>query len=96
MFQLIKKPPIALIPRVLRQVEVCRAKGTLIVPLWPSAIYWPIICPEGENFGRFIEDWYDLPLSETLFLPGKSGSLLFKGKIPNTRVLALRLNYQSL
>ena len=49
---------------------------------------------DGSNLGGFVEDWYDLPLYDSLFLPGKSGELLFKGGLPNTRVLALRLNCQ--
>ena len=85
-------PPIVLVPRVLKHALACKAKGTLIVPLWKSAAYWPLLCPDGNNLVEFVEDWYDLPLCDSLFLPGKSGELLFKGRFPNTRVLALRLN----
>ena len=84
-------PPIALIPRVLRHAQVCKAKGTLIVPLWKSAAFWPLLCPNGKDFDNFVENWCDLPPFESLFLPGKSGEALFKGKVPNTRVLAVRI-----
>ena len=87
-------PPIALIPRALRHAKICRAKGTLIVPMWQSAAFWPLLCPDGKNFGEFVENWCDLPLQDSLFLPGKYGETLFKTKVPNTRVLALRLNYE--
>ena len=87
-------PPISLVPRVLKHTLAYKAQGTLIVPLWHSAPYWPLLCPDSSNLGGFVEDWYDLPLYNSLFLPGKSGELLFKGGLPNTRVLALRLNCQ--
>eukprot|EP00731_Ephydatia_muelleri_P018538 Em0011g578a len=38
-------PPPVLIPRVLRHAEGCRALGTLVVPCWESAPYWPLLCP---------------------------------------------------
>ena len=37
--------------------------------------------------------WCDLPLSDHLFLPTRSGSVLFDGLVPNTRVLALRISF---
>ena len=61
------------------------------MPPWRSAPYWPLLRPDGGSLGGFVEDWYDLPLHDSLFFPGKSGELLFKGGLPNTR-LALRLN----
>ncbi len=85
-------PPPYLIPRLLKHAAVCAASGTLIIPLWPSAFYWPIICPDGLHFASFVHDWCELPL-ESLFIPGRRGSCLFKG-LPNTRVLALRLDFR--
>ena len=87
-------PPMSLVPRVLRHAVACKAQGTLIVPLWRSAPYWPLLCPDGSSLVEFVDDWYDLPVYDSLFLPGKSGKLLFKSGLPNTRVLALRLNCQ--
>ena len=39
-------PPIFLIIFVIRHMSVCKAKGTLVVPRWPSAIFWSAIAPE--------------------------------------------------
>ena len=83
-------PPINLVPRVLRHAQACAAFGTLVIPGWPSAAFWALICPNGEAFAAFIIDWCDLPLSSELFLPGRSTCVLFNGNMPNSRVLALR------
>ncbi len=63
-------PPIALIPRVIRHAQVCAAKGTLIVPCWPSAPFWPLLCPGNQQFAKFVSVVRELPLTESLFLPG--------------------------
>ena len=42
-------PPISLVPRVIRHAQVCGARGTLVVPCWPSVPFWPLLCPaEGQ------------------------------------------------
>ena len=86
-------PPITLIPRVIGHAHVCRAVGTLVVPCWLSAPFWPLLHPSEEGYASFVTGVAELPLSELLILPGLSGSSLFKGQIPNTAVLALRCNF---
>ena len=69
-------PPNTLIPRVIGHAHVCRAVGTLVVPCWLSAPFWPLLHPSEEGYASFVAE---LPLSELLILPGLSGSSLFKG-----------------
>ena len=88
-------PPVYLIPRVIRHAQLTKARGTLIVPQWPSAPYWPLLFPNGSDPADFIIAWLELPCSEKLFLPGHLGSSLFKG-LPNTPVLAMRLNFNKI
>ena len=54
-------PPIGLIPRVIRHAQSCRAQGTLVVPLWESASFWPMLCLHGTCFTEFGAGWYELP-----------------------------------
>ena len=84
-------PPPVLTPRVLRRAEACRARGTMLVPAWVSAPFWPMLCCDGIHWSDFIVDILSLPLILNMFHPGKSGSVLFNGAFPNTAVLALRL-----
>ena len=36
-------PPIFLIPKVLNHMVAVKGRGTLVVPAWPSAPFWPFI-----------------------------------------------------
>ena len=85
-------PPVYLIPRVLRHARSCNAVGTLILPHWPSAYFWPLICPDGQHYAPFVVDWIDLPRTQKTIRPGKRGHSFFAG-IPNTRNFAVRFNF---
>ena len=49
-------PPIHLIGQVFRHAEVCSAMGSLVVPAWKSAPFWPLICPDGIHLAPFIHN----------------------------------------
>lgn len=36
-------PPISCIGSVIRHMELCKAYGTLFVPIWPSSYFWPVL-----------------------------------------------------
>ena len=36
-------PPPYLIPKVLKHLEFSKAAGTLVAPMWTSAIWWPLL-----------------------------------------------------
>ena len=44
--------PISSIGSVIRHLKLCKAKGTLLVPLWPSSYLWP-----WEQMADFIKDF---------------------------------------
>ena len=83
----------SLVPRVIRHAQVCMAEGTLIFPGWRSAPFWPLLYPAEQQFADFVVHVQELPLSESLFLPGLSGLTLFNGKMPNTGVFAIHCNF---
>ena len=80
-----------LVPRVIRHAQNTKAVGTLIVPQWCSAPFWPLLFPNGTDPAEFILEWLELPASAELILPGLSDANLFKG-FPNTAVLAIRIS----
>ena len=47
-------PPIYLIPRVLGHAQETHAEGTLIVPQWPSAPFWPMLFASGSKVSQNI------------------------------------------
>ena len=66
-------PPLSLIPRVIRHAQMCGAREILVVSHWPSAAYWPILCPFDGQFDTYVIGIIELPLISDLFLPGHSG-----------------------
>ena len=69
-------PPICLVPRVIRHAQNTKAFGTLVVPQWLSALFWPILFPNGWDLNV---DWVELPTGTVLILPGRAGANLFQG-----------------
>ena len=82
-------PPLYLVPRVLWHAQNTKAQGTLIIPQWFSSPFWPLLFPTGTEPAEFVIQTIELPKSEDIFLPGRSGCNLFRG-VPNTPVLASR------
>ena len=89
-------PPPHLVPRTLRHMRSCCAQGTLIVPLWRSAPFWPLLTTDGSHLAHFVEDWVDLPPLKTAFCMGRHSSGVFGRENLNFRVLAVRINFRSL
>ena len=83
-------PPVYLVPRILRHAYNCRARGTLVVPEWSSAAFWPILFPHRDRPTAFVKEVIIIHKSELLLHPGKTGANLFKG-ITNTNMLAVQL-----
>ena len=69
-----------------------KAEGTLVVPQWVSALFWPVLFPDGKQVVAFIKQVVELPRQKNLFLPGQTGLNIYNG-VPNTVVLALRLSF---
>ena len=86
-------PPVYLTTKVVNHSRVCRATGTLVVPLWRSAHFWTIICDDGVHFSNFVHDWFILPQIPNLFVRGKAKNCLFGNGELNFMVLALRIDF---
>ena len=87
-------PPVFLIPRVLNYMKQCNAFGTLIIPCWPSASYWPMLNPTGNGFIDQVINYIDLPTEKEFYTPGKSKKSLFGNTDLTFRMLALRLDFR--
>ena len=86
-------PPVYLVPRVLRHAQETGACGTLLVPKWPSAPFWPMLFNrEGKGNLPGLLATKEIDKSQVIICPGRAGSNLFKGK-PNTNVIAIRLEF---
>ena len=86
-------PPVYLTCKVIKHMELCCAQGTLIVPLWKSAHFWPILCSDGFHWSTFIHDWVILPNFPNLFIRGKAKNSIFGSKPLAFVSLALHLDF---
>ena len=85
--------PIHLIGRVLRHTETCSAVGSLIVPAWKSASFWPLICPDGTHLAPFVHKWVYIPFQPTTFIPGKSGNDIGQAMNSDSIILCLWVDF---
>ena len=91
--------PVALIIPVIRHMSVCKAKGTLIVPRWPSAIFWPAIKTKPGKFAAFVKDSLVLPKIAQMCIPGEGQLIAYQKKpsvftgTPCFDLLALRVEF---
>ena len=83
-------PPVSQVINVINYCKLQRAHGTIVVPYWPSAYFWPIVCPNGRNTAVFVVDrrkWY-----MTYISPVGTPDSIFNAE-PTFLTLALRLDF---
>ena len=85
-------PPVRLVLRVIAHAERQRASGTLIVPFWESAVYWPILFPGGlQGPATFITD---LRVLAAGFVPSRAAHACIFVHNPKFYTLAIRLSWR--
>lgn len=87
-------PPVYLITRVIRYMQICKAYGILIIPFWKSARFWPIICPDGINFLPGVKASMFLKTDKQYYTPSKSGTGIFGTMDLLFPVIALRIDFR--
>ena len=83
-------PPIYLIIKCIKHLCSTGATGTLVVPYWPSASYWPFLVYPDNTFKEFISDYKEFNNARGVFVAG-SVPTVFNDEFKGT-VLALRVN----
>ena len=86
-------PPFWLIGRLIRLLRALGASATVIVPHWPGRQWWPLLCPDGVHFARFVVDWRELVASPGLFSSGWHSGNTAGCKMPGYRFFALRISF---
>ena len=87
-------PPVCLLIRVVKHMELCKARGTVILPLWKSSCFWTVFCRDGVHWNSFVIDWLFLPKFPGLFIKGKARNSLFGSRPLNFDVIALRIDFR--
>ena len=58
---------------MLRHLILCKARGAILVPIWPPSNYWPLIYPDRDRMANFvkqnivIEPFYSAEVRESVF-----------------------------
>ena len=73
--------------------HACAARGTLIVPMWTSAPFWPVLCPDGFHLAPFIHAWTSISFQPGMFLRGNSGFNFGDSLYADSVILALVLDF---
>lgn len=81
-------PPINLIGSTIRHIKFCKGKGTLLIPMWKSTYFWPIIYPNGIRMASFVKDFTVL---EPYFISNTNS--IFSG-YTNFRCIALFIEHR--
>ena len=63
-------PPVCLIPRVLMHFLNCQSRGVLVVPFWPSSLFWPYLIQENGAFQNFVVDVLFVQNGSDVFVQG--------------------------
>ena len=62
-------PPVHCITRVVQHLLVCGAVGTLVVPYWPSYVFWPFSFANAIQVQPYVLDYNHFPDSSGIFCP---------------------------
>ena len=60
-------PPLHLLGRALLHAKACTANGALILPMWKSTAFWPLICPDGHHLPPIVHAWHSFQFCEDFF-----------------------------
>ena len=74
-------PPVCLLIRVVKHMELCKARGTVILPLWKSSCFWTLFCRDGVHWNSFVIDWVFIPKFPGL-IRGKARNSNFGSRRP--------------
>ena len=52
---------------MIRHLKLCRSKGSLLVPVWPSSYFCPLIYQNGKQMADIIEPLYYSETVDSVF-----------------------------
>ena len=83
-------PPIKDIPATIRHLRFCKARGTLLIPCWTSAAWWPLIYPDGKQLATFIKG---ILVMDPYYQSYSDSNTVFKG-YQTFKTLALKIDFR--
>ena len=80
-------PPVHLVPRLVLHLLYCRSRGVLVVPFWPSSLFWPYLVDGYGAFQNFVVDFWLVPNGADVFSYGSNEQTCFGSSNFSTPVL---------
>ena len=84
-------PPIYLACKTIKHLQFCKARGSLIVPKWPSAPFWTMLFGPDMSCKDFVYDVLEFAPYQNVFKHGSNDKSLFGSEQFSSRVLAVRI-----
>ena len=81
--------PVSIVPRVLHYMKSQNAVGTVILPFWPSAHYWPLLT---NKYLKYISG-YSMHIGNQSLAHGRNLNSLLGSKRFKGYVIALRMEF---
>jgi hypothetical protein len=85
-------PPISLVSKTIKHLKVCKARGTLIVPDWPSASFWPILFAENNHWRGIVARVIKITDPSNVFVYGRNHQTIFGSNHMKSHVLCVRVD----
>ena len=82
-------PPASLASRAINHLVECKALGTLVVPNWPSAPFWPLIF---ESDLEYVFDVFEFTETQRILASGKNVNSMFANGTFAGKMLAVKLH----
>ena len=89
-------PPINMVIRAIRHLVACKAKGTLTVPKWKSAEFWPLIFSKNFEYKPYAKDVIEFSNTYGIFEQGSNKNTKFGVEPIGTQILAVLLDANTL
>ena len=85
-------PPPSLGSKVLKKISKERAEGTLVLPQWRAAPFWPLLLDQHGSFCHFIKAYEILPRSN-IITPGRCKKGIFTSNPLTFSMIALKIRF---
>ena len=85
-------PPISLIGKCISHLITSNARGTIIVPKWPSSYFWPMLFDESGQFMPIVKDVLEFHEHYRIYEHGDNINAIFGSTFFSSNVLAIKVD----
>ena len=82
-----------LVSRFLMHMQLCKAKGTLVIPKWKWALFWPMLVDNFTEHFNFVIDFREYKHPMMFFVDGSQENSVFVQKSFRSNVLVLLIDF---